>query len=73
MESIIPIYILEQFAETDNFELLNKDLISRKVDPGSIDCIELNFPAKINSFSLLLFLIIKKIMTTLKINTQKII
>ncbi|MCW3170729.1 AraC family transcriptional regulator [Chryseobacterium sp. 09-1422] len=54
MKSIIPIYTLEQFVETNNFELLNKDLISRKVDPDNLDCIELNFPAKINSFSLLL-------------------
>lgn len=54
MKPLIPIYTLEQFAETNNYALLNKDLLSCTVGPDNLDSLELNFPSKINSFSLLL-------------------
>lgn len=54
MESLIPIYTLEQFAEYSEYELLNKELLSCSTGPDDVDYIELNYPSKINSFSLLL-------------------
>lgn len=54
METLIPIYTLEQFAESNNFDLLNKELVCYKVNSDNLVCIELNYPSKINSFSLLL-------------------
>jgi len=54
MESLIPIYTLEQFAEFNNLTVLNKDILSLVCTPDDLDAIDLNYPMKISSFSLLL-------------------
>lgn len=54
MESLIPIYTLEQFARSNNYKLLNKDLLSCKTSSVQLNKVVLNYPSKINSFSLLL-------------------
>lgn len=54
MESLIPIYTLEQFAEFNNLIVLNKDILSLVCIPDDLDGIDLNYPMKISSFSLLL-------------------
>lgn len=54
MESLIPIYTLQQFAEFNNLILLNKDILSLICGPDDLDAIDLNYPIKISSFSLLL-------------------
>lgn len=54
MESLIPIYTLEQFAEFNDLTVLNKDILSLICGPDDLDAIDLNYPMKISSFSLLL-------------------
>jgi len=54
MKSLIPIYTLEQFAEFNNLALLNKDILSCSCGPDDLAAIDLNYPIKISSFSMLL-------------------
>ncbi|KQT21003.1 hypothetical protein ASG22_16450 [Chryseobacterium sp. Leaf405] len=54
MKSLIPIYTLEQFAEFNNLALLNKDILSCSCGTDDLDAIDLNYPIKISSFSILL-------------------
>lgn len=54
MESLIPIYTLEQFAQFNNLTLLNKEILSCLCGPDDLDAIDLNYPSKISSFSLFL-------------------
>ncbi|MFL9833687.1 helix-turn-helix domain-containing protein [Chryseobacterium terrae] len=54
MESLIPIYTLEQFAESNNISLLNKEILSFSCGQEDMDAIDLNYPIKIKCFSFLL-------------------